>query len=93
MGNELRMQLLKLDLQRIGELPDAPLLESFLGAAASNLRRQRITDDGSEDYTELVVGTAAWMYRKRISGEAEPKYLRRMRLDLKYSKGGVSGVT
>lgn len=89
MENELRLQLLKLDLQRMGDLPDGPLLANYLGAAASNLNRQGIPDDGSEDYTALLVGTAAWMYRKRITGEGEPKYLRRMRLDMKFSKGGA----
>lgn len=87
MNDELRMQLLALDLQRMGEMPDTPLLSNYLGAAASNLHRQGIPDDSSEDYTALLVGTAAWMYRKRITGEAEPRYLRRMRLDMKYSKG------
>lgn len=89
MEAELGMALLKLDLQRMGEQPDVPLLENYLGAAASNLRRQGIADDGSADYTALVVGTAAWMYRKRLTGEAEPQYLRRMRLDLKLS--GMTG--
>ena len=87
MQDELRMQLLTLDLQRMGEIPDAPLLANYLGAAASNLKRQGVIDDGGEDYTALLVGTAAWMYRKRITGEAEPRYLRRMRLDMKFSKG------
>lgn len=87
MQDELRMQLLALDLQRMEEMPDLPLLANYLGAAASNLQRQGVSDDGSEDYTALLVGTAAWMYRKRITGEAEPKYLRRMRLDMKFSRG------
>lgn len=85
MAEDIKMTLLKLDLQRIGPLPDAPLLENFLGAARSTLAREGIKDDSSEDYTALVVGTAAWMYRKRITGEAEPKYLRRMRTDIRFS--------
>lgn len=88
MLDEVKMQLLKLDLQRIGKMPDEPLLESYLRAAASNLARQGVRDDSSEDYIALLIGTAAWMYRKRISGEVEPRYLRRMRLDMKYGKGG-----
>ena len=39
------------------------------------------------DYGMAVVGTAAWIYRKRISGEAEPAYLRRLRLDLLLARG------
>lgn len=88
MGDELKLQLLKLDLQRIGEVPDTPLLENYLAAAASNLLREGVRDDDSADYNALLVGTAAWMYRKRITGEAEPRYLRRMRLDIKYGRGG-----
>lgn len=82
MAEDIKMTLLRLDLQRIGEAPDAPLLENYLGAASSNLKRQGITEDESEDYTALVVGTAAWMYRKRVTGEGEPRYLKRMRCDL-----------
>lgn len=52
-----------------------------------SLTRQGIVDDGSQDYFQTVVGTAAWMYRKRISGEAEPEYLRRLRKDLLLSRG------
>lgn len=89
MSDDLIMTLLKLDLQRIGTLPDEPLLKSYLEAAKANLTRQGVRDDGGEDYTALVVGTAAWMYRKRLTGEAEPQYLRRMRLDIKLSGGGV----
>lgn len=39
------------------------------------------------DYGQTVIGTAAWIYRKRISGEAEPAYLRRLRKDLLLSRG------
>lgn len=83
------LALMKLDLQRVGELPDEALLYSYLNAAAADLARQGIGDDGSPDYEALVVGTASWMYRKRITGEAEPRYLRRMRLDRKFS--GLGG--
>lgn len=92
MDKGLCLALLKLDLQRIGDQPDTPLLEHYLGAAASNLAREGVREDGGEDYTALVVGTAAWMYRKRLTGEAEPQYLRRMRIDLKLS-GGMERVT
>ena len=48
--------------------------------------RQDVEESGDEDYLQLVVGTAAWMYRKRINGESEPIYLKRMRHDLLISQ-------
>lgn len=80
--------MLKNDLQRTGPLPgDEDYLPFLIDAAEASLSRQGIRDDGSLDYTQTVVGTAAWMYRKRINGEAEPEYLRRMRKDLLLARG------
>lgn len=77
------LELLKFDLQRGGvELGDEVYLMSLLYAAEQNLTRQGIQPCGDYDYIQAVVGTAAWMYRKRINGESEPAYLRRLRLDL-----------
>lgn len=77
------LELLKFDLQRGGvELGDEVYLMSLLYAAEQSLTRQGIQPCGDYDYIQAVVGTAAWMYRKRINGESEPAYLRRLRLDL-----------
>lgn len=82
------IRLLKLDLQRMGELPgDEEYLPSLIDVAISMLARQGIRQDNSMDYGQTVVGTAAWIYRKRITGEAEPAYLRRLRLDLLLDRG------
>lgn len=82
------LTLLRYDLQRTAELPgDAEYLPSLLETAKASLARQGIQDDGSMDYGQTVVGTAAWIYRKRINGEAEPAYLRRLRLDLLLARG------
>lgn len=85
----LRLTLLKADLQRTGlDLPgDSDYLPFLLQAAESSLERQGIRDDDSADYTQTVVGTAAWMYRKRINGEAEPDYLKCLRKDLLLARG------
>lgn len=84
----MMLSILRHDLQRMGELPsDAEYLPVLIDAAADSLRRQGIQDDGSIDYFQAVVGTAAWMYRKRINGEAEPAYLRRLRLDMLLARG------
>ena len=75
--------LLRQDLQRTGHLPgEDTYLTSLLQAARASLERQGVRQDGSADYDQTVISTAAWLYRKRITGEAEPKFLRRMRLDL-----------
>ncbi len=88
MDDTALLALLKQDLQRTGDLPgDETYLPFLLEVARASLTRQGIVDDGSQDYFQAVVGTAAWMYRKRISGEAEPEYLRRLRKDLLLSRG------
>lgn len=85
------IRLLKLDLQRMGELPgDEEYLPSLIDVAIAMLERQGIRQDDSMDYGQTVVGTAAWIYRKRITGEAEPEYLRRLRLDLLLDRGRSS---
>ena len=82
-GNKALLKLLRHDLQRTGTLSgDDDYLLHLLQAARSSLERQGIQPENSEDYIQTVIGTAAWLYRKRITGEAEPQYLRRMRLDL-----------
>lgn len=77
------LMILRQDLQRTGSLPgeDTYLLH-LLQAARASLERQGARQTAGEDWYQTVIATAAWMYRKRITGEAEPQYLRRMRLDL-----------
>lgn len=88
MSREQMLFLLRQDLQRTSPLPGDDLyLPALLDTAAASLNRQGIRDDGSMDYAQAVVGTAAWIYRKRINGEAEPAYLRRLRLDLLLARG------
>lgn len=81
--------LLRQDLQRTStqQMPgeDTYLLH-LLNAARASLERQGARREDSEDWYQVVVATAAWMYRKRITGEAEPQFLRRMRLDLIVSR-------
>lgn len=92
MDKATMLSLLKLDLQRTADLPgDAEYLPSLLETARASLTRQGIKDDGSMDYGQAVVGTAAWIYRKRINGESEPAYLRRLRLDLLLTRGREAG--
>ena len=83
MDEKSMLMILRQDLQRTGSLPgeDTYLLH-LLQAARASLERQGARQTAGEDWYQTVIATAAWMYRKRITGEAEPQYLRRMRLDL-----------
>lgn len=95
MHEEMMLALLRYDLQRIGaDISDSEYLKSLLWAAEANLNREGIRAVPDYDYAQVVVGTAAWMYRKRINGEAEPAYLRRMRHDLLLSQkmGGAENA-
>lgn len=88
MDYETMLYLLQLDLQRTAPLPgDDTYLPVLLETARAMLTRQGIRDDGTMDYAQAVIGTAAWVYRKRISGDAEPAYLRRLRKDLLLARG------
>lgn len=83
MDEQSLLTLLRQDLQRTGSLPgEDAYLDQLLQAARASLKRQGVVDDGSADWYQTVVSTAAWLYRKRVNGEDEPKFLRRMRLDL-----------
>lgn len=88
--------LLRQDLQRTANLPleDTYLLH-LLQAARASLERQGCRDREAPDWDQTVISTAAWLYRKRITGEAEPQFLRRMRLDMIVggrAKGGTHGT-
>lgn len=86
--------LLRQDLQRTGAPPmpgEDEYLTHLLRAAQTSLERQGARRVESDDWYQTVVATAAWMYRKRVTGEAEPKYLRRMRLDLIVSRQAGGG--
>lgn len=88
MDEEIMLSLLRRDLQRMESLPgDDEYLPSLITAAKASLARQGIHDDNTMDYAQAVIGTAAWIYRKRVNGEAEPEYLRRLRLDLLLTRG------
>lgn len=84
--------LLRQDLQRTAELPgEDAYLPQLLQAAKASLERQGVYEEDSADWVQTLISTAAWLYRKRISGEAEPQFLRRMRLDLIVSQQARRG--
>ncbi len=88
-----RLLLLRQDLQRTGTIPgEDDYLTQLLQASAAGLERQGVRPDGTADYDQLVISTAAWLYRKRVSGEDEPRFLRRMRLDQIISQRARGGA-
>lgn len=92
MCNEIAVQTLRQDLASTGAVVvDENYLQTLLSGAKSHLERQGIYDDGSDDYLLTLTGTAAWIYRKRVTGEAEPNYLKRARIELSLARGKVDG--
>lgn len=86
MDENTLLVLLRYDLTRAGARPDDDYLLTLLRAAKKHLTRAGITLPGVDhsgvdidDFQTLVVGTAAWMYTKRRTGEAMPQYLRSLR--------------
>ena len=84
---ELALASLRADLNRAGSFPaDNEYLSGLLAAARQWLALSGVRDDGSPLYLQILVGRAAYIYRKRVTGEAEPVYLRRMIHDFKLSE-------
>lgn len=85
MDEETLLGLLRYDLGRIGARPDDDYLLTLIRAAKKDIEREGIalpssdTSVGVEDYQSMVVGTAAWMYTKRRTGETMPRYVRMLR--------------
>ena len=92
MGDGDLLTLLRHDLQRTGCIPGEDIyLTQLLQAAKASLERQGVLEEDTADWYQTVVSTAAWLYRKRVNGEAEPQFLRRMRLDLIVSQQARRG--
>ena len=71
--------MLKADLGFLTEPPESirTLMEAKLNAAHVRLARDGVVIDQSDPSDEeLVVMYAAWLYRKRDSGEGKPQMLR-----------------
>lgn len=92
MDDAVKLSMLRADLQRTGSnAVTDEYLTFLLQAANSRLERQGIRDDESGDYEQVLVATAAWLYRKRINGGPEPDFLRQMRRDLIISQKAGGG--
>ena len=78
MANPMAIALLKADLGYLGDIPETVrlLLEHDLDASVSMIRGYGIDIDISrDDHMSLLVMHAAWLYRKRATGEGKPRML------------------
>lgn len=78
MASEKAMALLKADLGYIGMLPDEirTKLDHDLDASAERIKAYGIElDEERADHMSLLVMHAAWLYRKRATGEGKPRML------------------
>lgn len=88
-ADALVLALLKADLNRTGNFPsDNEYLSALISASRQWLERAGVPDDGGPMYQQILASRAAWIYRKRVTGEAEPQFLRRMIADYKISRAG-----
>lgn len=75
---ETQLALLKVDLGRMGfDVNQTVYLGNLLDAAIARIEKTgvRLSAD-SADHDQLVVMYAAWLYRKRVNGDAMPRMLR-----------------
>ena len=92
MDEQILFDLLRADLNRLGERPDDDYLKTLLLAARLDLERRGVhfPDDENgvdvEDYQTLIVGTASWMYSKRRTGEAMPQYIRSLKNSILFAQ-------
>lgn len=86
-SDELALATLKADLNRTGNFPaDNDYLSGLLSASRNWLALNGVPDDGGPLYLQILVARAAHIYRSRVTGKAEPAFLRRMLNDYKLSR-------
>lgn len=70
-----RLAALKVDLGIVASAYDERLGQ-YLTTAEQEVNREGVASDGSQAYDNLVIQYAAWMWRRRDSGEGMPRMLR-----------------
>lgn len=76
MTQEQRLNILKHNIQRPHTTANDELLAHLLKAGEAAIRREGITDDGSDDYENCVIDYAAYLFRKRDNDTGMPRHLR-----------------
>lgn len=76
MTNDIKLSLLKADLQMITNVNDE-YLKFLLRSAAKLIEREGIINDDSDEYNVIQIQYAAYLFRKRASNGTEmPRFLR-----------------
>lgn len=75
MNDETMLAMLKIDLGITTDAYD-DRLKQYLSYAKNEIRREGVTLSTSLDDSTLVIQYAAWMWRKRDTGEGMPKMIR-----------------
>lgn len=75
MTDQDRLEMLKIDLGITALEYDARLLQ-YLKASAMEIEREGVTLKDNIDHDNVIVQYAAWMWRKRDTGEGMPRMLR-----------------
>lgn len=70
-----RLAMLKVDLGITTNAYDERLAQ-YLSTAQAEMEREGAEDDGSVDYSTWVIMYAAWLWRRRDTGEGMPRMLR-----------------
>lgn len=70
-----RLAALKIDLGIVTTAYDGRLT-AYLQTAVQEMAREGATDDGSVAYDTWVITYAAWLWRRRDTGEGMPRMLR-----------------
>lgn len=75
MNDETLLQMLKIDLGITTDIYNTRL-EQYLTAAKAEIEREGVTLTESMADGNLVIQYAAWMWRKRDTGEGMPRMIR-----------------
>ncbi len=70
-----RLAALKVDLGIVTTAYDGRLAQ-YLETAEQEVNREGVADDETTAYNNLIIQYAAWMWRRRDSGEGMPRMLR-----------------
>lgn len=88
MTDEERLEILKMDLQMLTDSND-DYLKILLKQAQAQVEREGIEPNGGIEGDMVVIQYAAYLFRKRASGDAAmPRYLRLQLNNMKVGKTG-----
>ena len=73
--SDARLNMLKIDLGITANVYDDRLTQ-YLQSAQKEIEREGVTLTTSVDDSNIVIQYAAWMWRKRDTGESMPRMLR-----------------